>query len=221
MVRAIILVKSPKKLIAARLRKVTSVSDSFPTSGQFDAVAIVDVQELSEIKEVAHQIQKITGVERTETMVEVQWKWFKELRGKITVNIKKVGNVILAVTDIDKSLEFYNGIIGLPIKNQRRSWVDLGTTGALLSLHPASLTAEHVGSSIDNGITIGFLVGDVKAAVDELKEKGVKIHRDIVEKDAGKNAVIVDPDGYLISLFEPIFGDKAEQTSGYQGFTPA
>ncbi|MCE2614939.1 MAG: VOC family protein [Nitrosopumilus sp. (ex Thoosa mismalolli)] len=137
------------------------------------------------------------------------------------MNIKKVGNVILAVTDIDKSLEFYNGIIGLPIKNQRRSWVDLGTTGALLSLHPASLTAEHVGSSIDNGITIGFLVGDVQAAIDELKEKGVKIHRDIVEKDAGKNAVIVDPDGYLISLFEPIFGDKDQQTSGYQGFTPA
>ena len=78
------------------------------------------------------------------------------------MNIKKVGNVILAVTDIDKSLEFYNGIIGLPIKNQRRSWVDLGTSGALLSLHPASLTAEHVGSSIDNGITIGFLVGDVQ-----------------------------------------------------------
>ncbi|WP_299293936.1 VOC family protein [Nitrosopumilus sp.] len=137
------------------------------------------------------------------------------------MNIKKVGNVILAVTDIDKSLEFYNGIIGLPIKNQRRSWVDLGTSGALLSLHPASLTAEHVGSSIDNGITIGFLVGDVQSAIDELKEKGVKIHRDIVEKDAGKNAVIVDPDGYLISLFEPIFGDKAQQTSGYQGFTPA
>lgn len=72
MVRAILLVKSPKKLIAARLRKVTSVSDSFPTSGQFDAVAIIDVKELSQIKEVANQIQKISGVERTETMVEVQ-----------------------------------------------------------------------------------------------------------------------------------------------------
>lgn len=66
------MVKSPKKLIAARLRKVTSVSDSFPTSGQFDAVAIIDVKELSQIKEVANQIQKISGVERTETMVEVQ-----------------------------------------------------------------------------------------------------------------------------------------------------
>lgn len=72
MVRAIILVKSPKKLIAARLRKVPSVSDSFPTSGQFDAVAIIDVVELAEIKEVANKIQKINGVERTETMVEVQ-----------------------------------------------------------------------------------------------------------------------------------------------------
>ena len=137
------------------------------------------------------------------------------------MNIKKVGNVILAVTDIDKSLAFYHEVIGLPIKKQRRSWVDLGTSGALLSLHPASLTAEHVGSSFDNGITIGFLVGDVQSAIDELKEKGVKIHRDIVEKDAGKNAVISDPDGYLISLFEPLFEDKTQQTGGYQGFTPA
>jgi DNA-binding Lrp family transcriptional regulator len=72
MVRAIILVKSPKKLIAARLRKISSISDSFPTSGQFDAVAIIDVKELSQIKDVATIIQKISGVERTETMVEVQ-----------------------------------------------------------------------------------------------------------------------------------------------------
>ena len=72
MVRAIILVKSPKKLIAARLRKVPSISDSFPTSGQFDAVAIIDVKQLSQIKEIATIIQKISGVERTETMVEVQ-----------------------------------------------------------------------------------------------------------------------------------------------------
>jgi len=72
MVRAIILVKSPKKLIAARLRKVKSVYDSFPTSGQFDAVAIIEVNELSKIKDITNEIQRISGVERTETMVEVQ-----------------------------------------------------------------------------------------------------------------------------------------------------
>jgi DNA-binding Lrp family transcriptional regulator len=71
MVRAIILVKSPKKLIAVKLKKLTTVTDSFPTSGQFDAVAIIDVEQLIQIKEVANQIQRINGVERTETMVEV------------------------------------------------------------------------------------------------------------------------------------------------------
>ena len=137
------------------------------------------------------------------------------------MNIKKVGNVILAVNDLEKSIQFYNEIIGLPIKSQRRTWVDLGTSGALLSLHPASLTAQHIGSSIENGISIGFLVGDLKSSLDELKTKGVTIHRDIVEREAGKNAVILDPDQYMISLFEPIYEDRVQQTSGYQGFTPA
>lgn len=72
MVRAIVLVKSPKKLIAAMLRKVDSVDDSFPISGQFDAIAVINVENLSMIKEVTTAIQKINGVERTETMVEVQ-----------------------------------------------------------------------------------------------------------------------------------------------------
>lgn len=72
MVRAIMLIKSPKKLIAAKLRKVPFVTESFSTSGQFDAVAVISVEELVQIKDVANQIQNINGVMRTETMVEVQ-----------------------------------------------------------------------------------------------------------------------------------------------------
>lgn len=72
MVKAIVLVKSPKKLIAARLRKIKAIYDSFPVSGQFDAVALIKVKDLSEIKDVTTEIQLIKGVERTETMVEVQ-----------------------------------------------------------------------------------------------------------------------------------------------------
>ena len=71
MVRAIIQVKSPKKLIAARLRKINSIFDSFPVSGQFDAVAIINVDELTKIKDITTEIQLISGVERTETMIEV------------------------------------------------------------------------------------------------------------------------------------------------------
>jgi DNA-binding Lrp family transcriptional regulator len=50
---------------------VKSVYDSFAVSGQFDAVALIDVKDLSMIKDVTTEIQNIKGVERTETMVQV------------------------------------------------------------------------------------------------------------------------------------------------------
>ena len=70
--KAIVLVKSPKKLIAARLKQINLVYESFPVSGQFDAVAVIQVENLGQIKDITTSIQKINGVERTETMVEVQ-----------------------------------------------------------------------------------------------------------------------------------------------------
>jgi len=72
LVKAIVLVKSPKKFIAARLKRINLVYESFPVSGQFDAVAVIQVENLGQIKDVATNIQKINGVERTETMIEVQ-----------------------------------------------------------------------------------------------------------------------------------------------------
>jgi len=124
----------------------------------------------------------------------------------------------LAVKDLNKSIEFYNKILGMPIKKQRENWVDLGQSGALLSLHPAS--AELL--TPNDMIMIGFVVGDVSSAIDELKSKNVKIHRDIQNKSSGKNAIILDPDDYMISLFEPDFSaEKNIQSGGYIGFTPA
>ena len=138
------------------------------------------------------------------------------------MNVKKVGNIILAVKDLDKSVEFYNKILGMPIKSKRANWVDLGQGGALLSLHPAVESSPHFGTSMDNGILIGILVGDVASAVDELKSKNVRVHRDIQEREAGKNAIILDPDDYMISLFEPNFSaEKTIQAGGYIGYTPA
>ena len=71
MVKAVVLVKSPKKLIAARLRMIKSVYDSFAVSGQFDAIALIEVKSLPQIMDVTTEIQNIKGVERTETMVQV------------------------------------------------------------------------------------------------------------------------------------------------------
>ena len=138
------------------------------------------------------------------------------------MNIKRIGNIILEVKDLDTSIKFYHEILGMPIKNERRNWIDLGReSGGVLSLHPASITTSHSNSSKENGILIGLTVGDLHSALDELNKAKVEIFRDVQERQSGKNAVILDPDGYMISLFEPDFSDsKDKQTSGYVGFTP-
>ena len=54
------------------MKQINLVYESFPVSGQFDAVAVIQVENLVQIKDITTEIQKINGVERTETMVEVQ-----------------------------------------------------------------------------------------------------------------------------------------------------
>ena len=138
------------------------------------------------------------------------------------MNIKRIGNIILEVKDLEISIKFYHEILGMPIKNERRNWVDLGQqSGGTLSLHPASITTSHTNSSKENGILIGLTVGDLDSAMDELSNANVDVYRDVQERQAGKNSIILDPDGYMISLFEPDFSEnKDKQTSGYVGFTP-
>ncbi len=135
------------------------------------------------------------------------------------MNIRHLGSVILAVSDLSKSLKFYNEVIGLPVKNSRENWVELAKEGATVILHPASKPIN-TGTSIDNGIVIGLVVGDIESAVKELQSKNVTVYRDIVSHKAGKNCIVLDPDKYMVSLFEPSFGDGAKQARGFHGFAP-
>jgi len=135
------------------------------------------------------------------------------------MNIKHLGSVIVAVSNLEKSVKFYNEIIGMPIKNKRENWVELAKQGATVILHPAT-TKINTGTSIENGIVIGLVVGDILSAVQELKSQNVPIYRDIESHKAGKNAIVLDPDKYMISLFEPAPPDSAKQARGFHGFAP-
>ncbi|HYL66619.1 MAG TPA: VOC family protein [Nitrosopumilaceae archaeon] len=135
------------------------------------------------------------------------------------MNIKHLGSVIIAVSNLEKSVKFYNEIIGMPIKNKRENWVELGKQGATVILHPAT-TKINTGTSIENGIVIGLVVGDIKSAIQELKSQNVTIYRDIESHKPGTNAIVLDPDKYMISLFEPAPPDSVKQARGFHGFAP-
>ena len=134
------------------------------------------------------------------------------------MQIKHLGSVIIAVSNLEKSTKFYHEIIGLPVKNTRENWVELGRDVGTVILHPATKPII-TGTSIENGIVIGLVVGDIASAVQELKSKGVTISRDVTSHKAGKNCIVLDPDKYMISLFEPST-EGAQQARGFHGFTP-
>jgi hypothetical protein len=53
---------------------------------------------------------------------------------------------------------------------------------------------------------IALLVPDLAGTVEVLHGKGVRIHTEIVTGVAVKQAVLQDPSGNLIELFEPLAG---------------
>ncbi len=72
MVKAVILVKAPKSLVASKLREIKEVRVAFNISGRFDATALVAAKSLSDLKKLTVKIQKIQNVQRTETLVQVE-----------------------------------------------------------------------------------------------------------------------------------------------------
>ena len=71
MVRAVILIRAPKTLTSSKVRGIEGVVDAFDVAGRFDAIALIEAKDLSTLKEAVLKIQRIKGVRRTETLVEV------------------------------------------------------------------------------------------------------------------------------------------------------
>ncbi|MEO9294203.1 MAG: VOC family protein [Nitrososphaera sp.] len=112
---------------------------------------------------------------------------------------KKVGAVILLVSNMQASIKFYKDTLGLPLKTKSKDWTEFFQDGTVIALHPMRRKSI-VGSS--TGMLVGFMVSDMDATVKELKAKKVKFFKKPKDEPFGKHAIIEDPDGHLISIAE-------------------
>ncbi|MGI0020205.1 MAG: VOC family protein [Nitrososphaera sp.] len=112
---------------------------------------------------------------------------------------RKVGAVILLVSDMQASTKFYKDVLGLPLKTKSKEWTEFFKDGTVIALNLAKKKSM-VGSGI--GMLVGFMVSDMDATVKELKAKKVKFFKKPKDEPFGKHAVIEDPDGHLISIAE-------------------
>ncbi len=113
---------------------------------------------------------------------------------------RKVGTVILLVSDLDASMKYYKDILGLPIKTKSPDWVEFFNRDTTLALHPAKKAKDKMKAGM--GVLVGFMVSDLESTANELKEKKVKFIKEPKNESFGKHAIIEDPDGYWISIAE-------------------
>ena len=135
---------------------------------------------------------------------------------------RKVGAVILLVSDMKRSIKFYKDTLGLTLKSKSKDWTEFFKDGTVLALHPGSKKLRPKSKKPKIGVLVAFRVISMDEAYKELKRKRVKFMKEPKEEDFGKHAVILDPDGYMISIIELKLSKEEElqQAAGYHGFTP-
>lgn len=119
----------------------------------------------------------------------------------------KMKYVILYVNDFDKTMNFYSNILGLPIKIQQGSYVEFDTGATTLSINTRQDVTAITGLNVSNELSssqtfeVGFVVEDVTATIEELRNKGVNVIKEPVTKPWGQTvAYIADPDGHFIEI---------------------
>jgi lactoylglutathione lyase len=114
------------------------------------------------------------------------------------MSFRRLGAVILLVSDMDKSIKFYRDVLELPIKNTSSEWVEFFSSGTVLALHPSKSKSR----TKNSGVLVGFMVSDLEPVAKKLKDKKVEFFKEPKEESFGKHAIIADPDGHLISIAE-------------------
>jgi len=138
----------------------------------------------------------------------------------------------LTVSDIDRSIHFYRDLLGMELIGRRPSvtagYVAQQTGYDEVELNVASFRVSptcrqtmevvqymnHVGEPAATETNragnshLCLLVDDLRTAVSELTEAGVRFKSDPVEITAGPNKgglviYLLDPDGYTLELFQP------------------
>ena len=112
---------------------------------------------------------------------------------------RKIGAVILLVSNMEKSVKFYTDTLGLPIKTRSKDWTEFFNNDAVLALHPARKKSN---LKTGSGMLVGFEVTDLSSTMNKLKERKVKFYKRPKDEPFGKHAIVQDPDGHLISIAE-------------------
>lgn len=134
-------------------------------------------------------------------------KWIKDLIGA-DISIKGIDHVAIVVSDMDRSIEFYAGVLGLTLiqdgrKEGGKKKTFLGTKSrTLVALTEDTKRSKERGEYVEGVSHVAFLVDEVEKAAESLRKKGVIFIEEKVDKGGKSKAYhFLDPDGLELEIY--------------------
>lgn len=116
------------------------------------------------------------------------------------MRVRGFNHVAINVSDLDRALRFYRDVLGMDLVRQGERSAHLDWGGAWVCLISRSGAKDLRGKAgVDH---VAFSIGerDFDAAVDALREGGVRIVREPVVRGGGRSVNFLDPDGTQLEL---------------------
>ena len=135
--------------------------------------------------------------------------------GKPSIQVKTINHFALSVSDVKKSVDFYQGLFGMPIQQRQGSTVILriGSGPQFMALTPATSTpsiVSNVGMGIDNFnadqvISILAQHGVTKAEAADPGLSGGPMKVRVSKRGDANELFLGDPDGMIVQLQDTKF----------------
>jgi catechol 2,3-dioxygenase-like lactoylglutathione lyase family enzyme len=123
---------------------------------------------------------------------------------RITTQMAKVSHIVLPVSDVQKSCEWYVNKLGFTFEREREEAVGIkDQSGLTIFLMKAA------GPLAGQKITLTIQVGNVDSMHQELAALGVNFVNPPKRQFWGYGAEVLDPDGYINHLWDEVTMGKA------------
>jgi lactoylglutathione lyase len=119
----------------------------------------------------------------------------------------RLGYAILFVSDLDRAIDFYRDVVGLPLRFRAEAYAEFATEGAKFALFPRSELPVLIGREAPADPApwpqgeVAFFVDDVDAEHDRLRASDVTVLAPPTDRPWGERTLhIADPDGNVVEL---------------------